>query len=272
MKSNKIILITSLITVAVLIFISVLTFGIITLSAPNRMASFCYEIGLEKLSQKLYYKDYKKTDSINSLYSALSINIELKNSENIVYMFNELSSLNNYNKFVDEYNENVLQSGNSKLLKSTLYNLDNYLKEKYVDAKLNLKNQHLNVFEYASRELFMANHNLSFNKQGAYLFSSLFKDEVLSIMAPMIKGEVDGKIVFDEIISYFNNLNQYLELNKNNTEDDVLKIAFANRIIKVGNDILTLCEYSEDFIADISGINNKIINLKNTYISGLING
>lgn len=272
MKSNKIVLITSLITLGALILITVLISVIISLTIPAKMANFCYGVGLENLSQNLYYKDYKKTGSIYSLYSSLKINIELEKNQNIVYRFDEFSSNNEYDSFVENYNKNILGSNNSKLLKASLYNLDNYLKEKYVDAKLKLNNQQVYAVEYSARELYKANSAISFENQGAYLMSNLLEDEVVSIIVHLFKSEIDGKIVFDEMKDYYNNLCNYLDLNKNNNSDDILKITFANRIIKLGNDIITLCNYSSDFSANTDEINSKIINLKNSYISGLING
>ena len=93
------------------------------------------------------------------------------------------------------------------------------------------------------------------------------------VFANEFDKEFNGKNIFDELVGYFYNLNLFIESNIDNNVDSALIISFANRIIEVGNDIIKINGYLNKLITtDVELIMDKIINVKNTYISGILNG
>lgn len=274
MRSEKnIILKTSLITLAILIVVLIIISSLVAIFVPSKMANICYEIGFNNLSQKLFYKDYEKSRNINSLYSSLSINLETNNNKNVVARFEELSDLDGYVDFVLNYDEGILNSNKPMLLKGSLYNLDNYLNQKYVESRLRIKNNDLDIFKYSTGKFYAIKENISFDSQGSYLFSAFLTDSFIEIFANEFDKEFNGENVFEEMVAYFNNLNSFIESNIDTNVNKALIISFANRIIEVGNDIIKINGYLNKLTTnDIELIMDKIINVKNTYISGIFNG
>lgn len=271
MKINKPILKTSLITIAILLVVTTLFSTLFCFIAPVKAANFCEEMGFSRLSEKLYYRDYKNNKSISSLFNSLKVNIEIGNNKNIVSRFEELNNNDNYNQFVDKFNEEVLNSSNSHLIKASLFNLNNYLNEKYLYAQIKLGRKSFDdIFNLAINDFFTTTSNIDFNNQGVYLLSVLIKNSNKDELSIKLKSEVDGKIVFNELNEYFSELYKYLSSNINSDAKTALKIALANRSIKVGYDILDICEFSSEFTANSQEINSNINKIME-YINGLLN-
>ena len=271
MRSEKnIILKTGLITLVVLVSVFIIIVSLVSFLVPDKMANFYYEIGFNNISQNLFYRDYKKTGNINSLYSSLSINIEVNNSKKVVTIFDEMRDLEAYNEFVSNYNENILDSNKSALLKGSLYNLDNYLNQKYVSAKLSINSDDLTAFEYSLEKFYNIKDSFDFNNQGVYLFSIFLNDNYIENFSQQFDKEFNEQNIFNEVVTYFTNLNSYIESNFNANVNSGLVVSFANRIIEVGNNIIKVNNYLNELTdSDIEDIEDKIINVKNTYISGI---
>lgn len=269
---KKIVLKVSLITVSILLSLFIVGMVIFCLCFPKDSASIMYDIGLENISQSLYYRDYKKTQSLNSLYNSLSINIKLNNSKNIIKQYELLSGDGNYNLLVETYASSVMQSNKNAYIKASSYDLDDYLSNKYLDAliKSDLKEK---AFKYAT-----ANSNfesdLSFINLKKYTYHNFLKDvESIEKNNPLFYEEIDGVKIFDVIKEYYADLNGYLENHKADSfeNDKVYKIALTDRIIEVGMDLLSLNNYNSiTFSIDREETNNRILYLKNEYLRELL--
>ena len=177
------------------------------------------------------------------------------------------------NAFALNYNENVLKSQNSDVIKGSLYNLDNYLCQKYVDSRLMIKNNDITLFYELAEDFYSNKDNFDFNNQGLYLFSAFLSNDRIESFSSEFNDDFYGSNIFAEMVNYFDNLKLYLENNYSNNINKGLIISFANRIIEVGNDIIKLNNCLDKLSnSKIDLIKDGLIGVKNTYISEILNG
>lgn len=203
---------------------------------PSKLADFAYNINLNSYALKLYERDYNKNKDINSLYMALNIEIKRENSEGIVEKYEEFKGLSYYNDFVKNVDAENLKIDEKPIVKASLLNEDNYLKNRYIKALVKLDKGE-KAFEFAKNDLL--NLNPTFDNLGNYLFGAFCGDAtqyVDDFNAGV--GAYEGDPLILTIEGYLDKLDTLFDGYL--TFDKTYSYAIGNRIMEVGGDLLNL--------------------------------
>lgn len=222
------------------------TWLVFAFAAPKKLAKFAYNCNMENYALKLYKRDYKKSGDINTLYTILCIEIKHENDAEIVSNFEEFYKNPNYYDFVEKVNEENLKADTNELVKASLLNEDNYLKNKYIKSLI-ATNKIDKAFDFACEDAFILNP--TYNNFGNYLFDgfcneTVLKTEGVTTKFNVAKEKYNNESVIVAIEEYFENLNtefvnKYLEVEK--------KYAWGmgNRILQVGKNLLELYKFND---------------------------
>ena len=232
MNDQNYILKTTFITIGSIIIISILLFCIMIFCAPLKSAELFYDMGVKNYSATLYYRHYKNTDKIEYLNKALSIRIELGEMDNVVEYSEEFFEHKDYSDFIKALNEKNLKSNFNLYTKSKLINENNYYKNAYIKALINLDKVE-KAKEVANLEL--ADLNPMLKDLKVYVFSSLLGKVEYSYF----QTDIEGKKIYSYINDYFEGLNAILNANKSeySESEKVYMYALTSKILQVGNDL-----------------------------------
>ena len=218
-----------LITVGVLVLIMGLIWLIMAFANPVSVGKFAYKMGWNSYAHTLYMRDYKKSNSINSLYTANNISIKLGNSSDVISEFEMLSNHANYAQLIANINESNLNLNIDNFTKSSLINEDEYLKNHYVLALVR-SNRLSDALEYASDDF--AGVTPSANKLGNYLFGNIIDSLNSTQLADF------DSVIFEDIKAYFNHLEDIL--NNFDVDNEVNMFALCSKMMKVGENIIKI--------------------------------
>lgn len=204
---------------------------------PSKLADFAYNINLNGYALKLYERDYNKNKDINSLYMALNIEIKRENSEGIVEKYEEFKQLSYYNDFVKNVDAENLKIEEKPIVKASLLNEDNYLKNRYIKALVKL-NKGEKAFSFAKNDLL--NLNPTFDNLGNYLFGAFCGDNATQYVDDFNAsvGAYEDNPLILAIEDYLDKLDTLFDGYL--TFDKTYSYAIGNRIMEVGGDLLNL--------------------------------
>ena len=112
-KNYAPIVITSIFLVFVLAIASAWT--MMHYFAPAKLAGVAYRLNWYTYALKLYEKDYKETEELNSLYMAINISIKLNKDEKVVNLYETFENCDGYDKYVEYVdNQNKKQARSQK--------------------------------------------------------------------------------------------------------------------------------------------------------------
>ena len=229
------------VVIAILILCALLgaTWGVFAVFFPKNLADITYDMGMDSYSAKLYERHYKKTNNLDSLYLALNLSIKTENDEKVVKLFEEFYNNENYTAyiyFVNSQNNNVKASS---IVKSTLLNEDNYLKNKYIQSLL-AENHYVKAFDFAIADRMV--ESPTYTNMGNYLFTHF-----------LIRSNIDyfcnkfytTDIAYEETLlckleNYVLALNTEFSDKFEKGVGEEYIIAMANRILQVANNVLNL--------------------------------
>lgn len=151
---NKTIWKTAGITASVLLVLSILVIGGLSLFAPVTIASWAKERHFYALAVYYYETTYQKSNDINDLYRLLDASILLGNNEKIVSNFELLyeNDGETYEDFIAYMNAFYVNTENDINLNLYLSNEDRRLKRHYITALYGL-NQKEKAYEFAIADL-----------------------------------------------------------------------------------------------------------------------
>lgn len=220
-------------TLAVLVVLFAIIIMLMFFVFTKNMADICYNLGCDKIASTLYYRTYEKNDDIFYCYKALNIKIKIGDNNNIVKYYEEFVSDENYTDFMTklvEKNESLLAG---ILEKSTLVNEDNYLKNHYIKA----------LIEVGDQGKALTTANLYFNESsitnikhiGVYTYNNFVSKKNVD----KFTIEQDGVVLLTKLQDYFDNLVVLFNDNKttNNSLEKAYIVSLGNRIIEVGRNI-----------------------------------
>lgn len=218
------------ITIIVLIVLMVGTWLTMAYAFPRTLANFTYSLNMTKYTRTLYLRDYDKSKDVNSIYMATNLSIKLKDYASIEDSYVELSNHKDYEALVNQVNEDNSKLDIDSLTLSTLLNEDEYLKNNYVLALVNLNKWQV-AFEYACNDF--EGVVPTADSTGNYLFGN-----IVSYMPLGGADAFEGQVLAD-INAYFDNMYNILT-----TEFDVSKepqmFALCNKMMKVGNNLVSI--------------------------------
>lgn len=205
---------------------------------PGKLANFAYNINMDSYALKLYMRDYDKNSDINSLYMALNIEIKHDNSAGVVEKYEKFSNLAVYYDFIKSVDEENLKLDEQPIVKASLLDEDNYLKNRYIKALVDLKDND-KAFDYAVSVLM--NLDPVYNDLGVYLFGSFCEKDVVSSFVEDFNIAIGGygsRPLISVIEDYLDKLDAEFENYLN--FDKTYAYAMGNRIMEVGADLLEL--------------------------------
>ena len=227
--------------------------------APAKLGGVAYRFNWYTYALKLYEKDYKDNEDINSLYMALNISIKLNKDEKVINLYETFEDSDGYGKYIEFVDAQNLKQDMKPMIKSTLIDEDNYLKNQYIQSLIDLK-QDEKAFQYAlNNDVF---EQPEYNNIGNYLFNNFCK-----------KGSIDkfydnfrtmnesGNMLLMDIYYYMEHVNgEFLKSFTNQTEE-VYLWSMGNRVLQVGANVLALCEKLN--IENCDGV-DVVVNTQNT--------
>ena len=237
-KSKLPIIIVCIVLSIVLIFGGVwLTFAF---AFPGKLADFAYARNMDGYATKLYTRDYNKSKDINSLYMALNLNIKHEKHELVVSEFEELYKSPYYEDFIKEVNSSNLNLNEKPIVKASLLNEDNFLKNKYIKSLVALGETN-KAFDFAKVD--RLNLNPTFEDFGNYLFGELAND--LSKIASRFNEVIDGysEPLIAVIEEYFDALDA--EFDGYLSADKTHAFAMGDRILQVGESLIKFYKNDE---------------------------
>ena len=134
-KNYTPLIVVSIILTFVMIVASV--WAILANLKPAEVGALAYKVNWNSYALKLYERDYEKTGDIDSLYMALNISIKLKNDDKVISLFDTFSDNENYGSYMLFVNSENKKEDVNSIVKATLLNEDNYLKNCYIQSFLN---------------------------------------------------------------------------------------------------------------------------------------
>ena len=213
---------------------------------PKTWGNLMYSIGFDTYAEKLYVRDYNKNGDINSLYTSLNIAIKLEDDEKIEELFEELHNNKEYDNFIAFIDGENAKLKEEPLIKASLLNEDNYLKNKYVKALINL-NKVDEAFEFAVKD----GMNLvpEYNNIGNFLFGNFITSKGV-LLKDNFNTVLEGKStkLLDEFYTCFNNLVAEFK-SEYNKVDVCYIVSLGNRAQLVGktlNSVLVALGFDED--------------------------
>jgi len=208
--------------------------------APAKLAGVAYRLNWDTYALKLYEKDYKENEKIDSLYMALNISIKLDKDEKVVQLYEILSSNDEYEKYIKFVNSQNLKQNMKPMIKATMLDEDNYLKNQYVGSLIDLKEDE-KAFEFAlNSELY---YEAQYNDIGKYLYNNFCKNNVIDRFYDNFRSmNESGNILLLDIYLYMEGVNNEFLNGFTNQVDEVYLWSTGNRVLQVGSNILALCE------------------------------
>ncbi len=248
------------ITLSVIMVLAVAVVITLIFAFPKTMGDFCYSMGFNEYACKLYNKDYEKGGDINSLYSSLNCAIKGKNDTLIISQFEKFYKNEEYYDFVGFIDNQNSKIQDTSLIKASLLNEDNYLKNNYVLALIN-KGQVQDAFNFALAD--GVKQEITYSNFGNYLFGN-FVNETKGFIQSKFFDVLDGQTqpLKDELLNYFNSL--YNEFKKQYTEvEEMYIIALGNRISYVGESINLMLKkvgqpVDENIITIVTEVNDNL--------------
>ena len=216
---------------------------------PATLGNLAYKINLNGYALKLYERDYKKSGNIDSIYMALNIAIKLENDDKVVELFKKFYANENYMSYMHFVNGENLKADVKPVIKATLLNEDNYLKNHYIQSLLN-KHEDQTAFNFALNDgLKMAPE---YNDLGNYLFDNFCKkDNIDRFYSNFLNNYDNTNILLANVYSYMSAVNdEFYELGFS-SDNEVYIWAMGNRILQVGKNILALCDKSDTEVVQI---------------------
>lgn len=238
------------------------TWLVFAFAYPNKLAEFTYNRGWDSYALKLYDRDYKKSNDINSLYMSLNINIKHDKYSGVVAKFETFYAGSQYKDFVKTVDEENMKSNLKPAVKATLINEDNYLKNKYIKALISTQ-ENDKAFRFAMKETI--NTTPTIDNMGNYLYGEFCKTGVIDAFADNFNAtlsSVEDKPIVTVLEEYFDALNTEF-LNNFQVADQAYVWASGNRILAVGADLLNLYEKGVGSLDDahvkeiMNNVNNK---------------
>ena len=227
----------------VLTFVAIMgsVWAIVANFAPARFGDIVYQLNWNSYALKLYERDYKKTQNIDSMYMALNISIKLNNDDKVIEWYQKFNANENYMAYMHFVNSENIKQNINPVVKATILNEDNYLKNCYIKSLLNKHNDQT-AFNFALAD--GLKQNIEYNDLGNYLFNNFCgKDNVDRFYRNFlaIYGN-DDNILLAKIYEYMIAVdNEFTSLGFA-SDNEVYFWAMGNRILQVGKNILILSE------------------------------
>ena len=221
-----------LIIVGVFITLAVGIFLLCAFVFPYKLARDMYDLGFNTYAVKLYDRAYEKDKSnIDALYMALNISIKLEDNLKIEEYYEEFSSNENYYTFIEAIDKSNYKKDTGVLIKSTLLSEDNYLKNRYINALINLGKIEEAVHNTTNSLI----NDPTVTNIGNYYYANFMKD---TLKKENLQFFIDDAIL-DLMEEYLLKLNTDF---KDTFALDKLpeRVCAGNRIITVGYNILYL--------------------------------
>ena len=208
--------------------------------APAKLAGFVYRLNWNTYAVKLYEKDYKNEGNIDSLYMALNISIKLGNDEKVVELYEKFYDHDSYESYIEFVNSENAKTEASPMVKATLLNEDNYLKNSYIQSLINL-GQDSKAFKFAVDD--GLNMSPAYNNIGNYLFNNFCKSDVIVKFYDNFRAPVYGEnMLVVDMYKYMEAVNTLFLANFQNQQLQTESWAMGNRVLQVGNNVLVVCE------------------------------
>ncbi len=201
---------------------------------PKTTGDICYSLGFDKWACKLYNTSYERDGDINTLYSSLNCAIKSGDNGLIISQYEKMHSNKEYAGFINFIDEQNSKVEETPLIKASLLNEDNYLKNKYVIALID-EGQAGKAFEFALNDGIKAEPTCTV--LGNFLlgnFARLDKQFVLDNFFEVLQGRTQSLV--DECKAYFDDVYNLFKDNYNIVSDEYI-IAVGNRAVYVGETI-----------------------------------
>lgn len=254
---------TPLIIVSIILSFVIIVGSVWVLMAnlkPAKVGALAYKINWNGYALKLYEREYNKTGNLDSLYMALNISIKTGKDDKVIELYDKFSDNENYNSYMVFVNSENLKEDTNPIIKSTLLNEDNYLKNCYIQSLLN-KHEDQTAFNFALSE----NLNMSpkYDELGNYLFANFCKKDNIDRFYKNFSSMQGDNILIANIYSYMVNINNVFVTYGYSSENEVYIWAMGNRILQVGGNILSIVDKSEVYTVQID---DNEVNLKDETI------
>lgn len=212
---------------------------------PASLGNLAYKLNLNGYALNLYERDYKKNGNIDSLYMALNIAIKLDNDDKVIELFNKFYDNENYVSYMHFVNGENLKQNVNPVIKATLINEDNYLKNCYIQSLLNKHNDQT-AFNFALND--GLNMSPEYNQLGNYLFDNFCRKDNIDRFYSKFLNNYDGasgNILLANIYSYMAEVNDIFCNLGFSSDNEVYIWSMGNRILQVGKNILAISEKSD---------------------------
>lgn len=277
-KIKRTIFKTSLITFGVCLSLLYLIVVIASMFFPIIVADISFNLGNTQIATIYYYNDYQKSNNIRNLYKAFSLSNQNKNDKLIVKYFEKLCLDERYEDFVLLLNSVNNNSELIPLAKSKTINEDNYFKNVYVKALINLnrtdyafeksieyfkENDILNISQLDDLIVYSFGKFLNVEQTANFLEGFLYEDE---------KFTSSNKTLLYEIYSLQLRLVSVYESNKTNLkmEDKARFIHLCEQIIEIINNLKTIKDNLETTVISQSQMTDMLV--KKAEILSFLNG
>jgi len=232
------VVIVSIILTFVIIFASV--WLLCANLVPAKVGEIAYKVNLNSYALKLYQREYDKTGDIDSLYMALNIAVKIKNDDKIIELYETFEDNENYNSYIHFVNGENLKLEIEPVIKATLINEDNSLKNSYIQSLIN-KHNDTTAFKFALED--KLNMNPTYDNLGNYLFVNFCKKDVIDRFADNFRNIYGSTTLLGEMYNYMLAVNdEFLEFGFGAGDNQVYTWAMGNRILQVGSNIIALSE------------------------------
>lgn len=230
MKNKKTAILISVV-VASLLIVAVGVYLLLAFVFPYTLAGGMYDMGFNTYAIKLYDRAYAKdNDNIDALYMALNLSIKLDYSDKVVEYFEEFGEKPNYASYVSKIDEANSKKQVEPLIKSTILNEDNYLKNRYVKALITL-NKVDEAVEFCKNSI---KSNPTTFDMANYYYANFAID---TLSTEQLRFLLDDGI-YSNLQNYFNLLEEDF-VSSYSLEDRVAeRVCAGNRIITVGGNLL----------------------------------
>lgn len=248
-------------------------FLMLTVFLPRVIADFSYDLGFKKFALHYYERTYELNKDDNDLFNALTVAIIVGNHEKVISFYEKFENCTNYEKIINEFDQNTKQSSLSVLAKSALLNEKNYLINSYVYSLIKTNNIEKAVqcaydnFDY---------DNINLSNLGTYAFSNILTNELINnqIVSNLLNVSYNDTTFSQALFNYFEVLVGIFNSNYNLqtlTENNISELIYlAKRINQVTNNLLVVStkiehNYSLDSLVEQTQmVNQKLSELLNS--------
>ena len=178
-------------------------------------------------------------------------------------MYEVFEASEGYDKYIEYVDAQNLKQDMKPMIKATMLNEDNYLKNQYIQSLIDLdKNE--NAFEYAfNREIL---EQPEYNDIGNYLYNNFCKKGNIDNFYDNFRAMSDsGNMLLMDIYYYMVNVNDEFLTGFTNQTEQVYLWSMGNRVLQVGTNVLALCEKlniencdGEEVVANTQAMMNNI--------------